>query len=407
MKKVLAIFLGVIFMLMGVGCGKVSDKKLFSKFNEVAKTYADRGFELNELVRKNYWLDESLYAYHYYPNIDDSQNGKNDTAFAWPYTEMVAASWRMRTLTKKSKVLTDYYKNTLAGFEYYRAMRDDYTCYTAVRANQEGWGGGDTYYDDNVWIAREFLNAFEIFNDYKYLNLSKEVIEYIWSGWANDEIGGIYWLEQKKESRNTCSNAPTIILMSRMYKLTKEQKYLDRAKQIYNFCVNYLRDPSDNVYWDNISNSGVVTDWKFTYNSGSMISAGVILHEITGEEKYLTDAKKTALGSYNHFFRKNDTLGFKQITGNNPWFNVLLLDGFVELYKYDKEKTYEYINAYEKTICYAYDNYKSPDGFIASDWVNGFKKEGDNINYFGLSILDMSANAENFGLLAHFYQDIK
>ncbi len=56
------------------------------------------------------------------------------------------------------------------------------------------------------------------------------------------------------------------------------------------------------------------------------------------------------------------------------------------------------------------------NGLMAPDWVNGWKRGEDGaVDYSayggdygkGVNVLDMAANAENFGTLAYFYQYIK
>lgn len=382
--------------------------ELFGGLNNTAKVYAGRAMELNTLVREKYFLEDAQFGFHYYPNIG-SENGDNSTAFLWPYTEMVASTWRLMSIDGRSPALEAHYRNLLYGFEYYRALRSDYHTYTAVRATQVGWGGGDTYYDDNVWLAREFLNAYEVLGDTAYLETCINVCEWIWTGWANDEIGGLYWCEQQKESRNACSNAPASILFARVSEYVRQlgldgttsAEWLNRAKKTYDFVFNRLRRESDGLIYDSIANNGTVNTnegWIFTYNCGSFITAGMKLHEITGEGKYLTDAKFTAAGSYDWFF-KDSARGYKTITSANPWFNVLLLDGFIELYK-EYPDALTYITAYESNLNYAYENFRSPEGFMHSNWVSGG-------GFDRLNVLDMAANAENFGQLAHFYESVK
>lgn len=383
-------------------------KDPLADLNETARTYAERSIALNDSVREKYWQEDALFMYHYYPNFTSDASGDMSTAYAWPYTETVAANWRIATLSEGAKEsISDYYKKTLDGFEYYRSFRNDYHVYCASRATEIGFAGGDTYYDDNVWISREFLNAYEIFGDETYLETSEKVAQFIWSGWANDELGGIYWCEQKKNSRNTCSNAPGSLLFARLYEATGDEVWLERAKQVYQWTYDTLRDPSDNVYWDNISNEGNITTWKFTYNTGSMISAGVKLYEITNEESYLEQAKASALGAYNYWFKDREDRDYKVIDSTNPWFNVLLLASWTELYPHDQEATLTYIQAYEANLNFAYENFLS-DGLMPSDWVNGWSKdEAGNFVIKSANVLDMAANSENFGTLAYFYQYVK
>lgn len=404
MKKRCAALCMAILLLAGLLCG--CRKDTYKGMNETAEKYARISVELNREVKNKYWLDDTLFAFHYYPNYNEEATGTLDTAFAWPYTELVASNWRIATLNGAlKKQITPFYKKTLEGFEYYRAMRKDYHTYCATRASETGMAGGDTYYDDNIWISREFLNAYEMLGDQNYLAYSVAVAQYVWSGWADDALGGIYWCEQKKNSRNTCSNAPAALLFARLYHTTGDAAWLERAQKVYAWTYKTLRDPSDNVYWDNISNEGKINTWKFTYNTGSMIGAAVKLYELTHEEAYLEQAKASALGAHEHWFKQQEGKDYRVITSDNPWFNVLLLDAWVELYPYDKEGTMPYIADYEANLNHAYS--MRADGLMPADWANGWKQQDGAAVLEKVNVLDMAANAENMGTLAYFYQYVK
>ena len=45
--------------------------------------------------------------------------------------------------------------------------------------------------------------------------------------------GGIYWCEQKKESKNTCSNAPGSVLALKLFKATNDSSYFEKGKKLY------------------------------------------------------------------------------------------------------------------------------------------------------------------------------
>lgn len=70
------------------------------------------------------------------------------------------------------------------------------------------------------------------------------------------------------------------------------------AKEFYGWLYENLRDPMDNVYWNSKGADGVINKTKWTYNSGAMIASGLRLYKITGEAKYLQQAKDTADGAY-------------------------------------------------------------------------------------------------------------
>lgn len=130
-KRSIALIAALCLAAFGFGgCAKSP----FEKFDDTAKTYAQRAVALNDAVREKYWQDIALFCYHYYPNFTEDASGDMSTAFVWPYTETVAADWRIATLSSGAKKeIAGQYKKALEGFEYYRAFRDDYHVYCADR----------------------------------------------------------------------------------------------------------------------------------------------------------------------------------------------------------------------------------------------------------------------------------
>ncbi len=64
------------------------------------------------------------------------------------------------------------------------------------------------FYDDNVWLGIDFCDIYEATGDKKYLAEAEMIWKFIESGTDDVLGGGIYWCEQQKHSKNTCSNAP-------------------------------------------------------------------------------------------------------------------------------------------------------------------------------------------------------
>ena len=226
-------------------------------------------------------------------------------------------------------------------------------------------GNSDRFYDDNDWIAIDFCDLYELTENKAYLEKAKQLYDYIFSGWDEKLGGGIYWCEQKKTSKNTCSNAPATVLCMKLYNITKDKTYLDQAYKVYNWTKNNLRDSEDFVYWDNITLDGEVNKAKYTYNSGQMILAGVMLYQESGDKQYLEDAQKTAKGAYERFTSINDKTKSRFYTAS-PWFNVILLRGLTALYKIDGN--YEYIKTMADNATYAWKNNRDKNGFLDNDW---------------------------------------
>jgi len=97
--------------------------------------------------------------------------------------------------------------------------------------------------------------------------------------------GGIYWCEQKKESKNTCSNAPGSVLALKLYEATKDTAFLNWGVRIYNWTKTNLQDTTDYLYFDNKNLSGKIGRQKYTYNSGQMLQATALLYKLTCQKK--------------------------------------------------------------------------------------------------------------------------
>ncbi len=141
--------------------------------------------------------------------------------------------------------------------------------------------------------------------------------------------GGIYWKEGDKTTKNTCSNGPGILIALQLYIITKNKHYLDTALLLYNWVNTHLQAPQG-IYYDAVKIPSLKLDSAvYTYNTGTMLQSNVLLFKITHQQKYLDESKRIADAAEKRFYRNNRLPG-------NIWFNAVLLRGFVELYKVEK-----------------------------------------------------------------------
>jgi len=100
--------------------------------------------------------------------------------------------------------------------------------------------------------------------------------------------------------------------------------YLQFAEKAYEWVRRCLQQPP-NLYADHIGNRGVVRTSLWSYNQGSMIGAGTLLYQVTGNSAFLYQARQTAQAALAYF--TNQRLG-----SENPFFvsvyfrNLLYLD---------------------------------------------------------------------------------
>ena len=298
------------------------------------------------------------------------QNGTLKASFLWPYSGMMSGCVALYKATGNKKYKKILEKRILPGMEQYWDNSRLPACYQSYPTK---YGQHGRYYDDNIWIALDYCDYYQLTHKPASLEKTVALYQYIYSGWSDEMGGGIFWCEQQKEAKHTCSNAPSTVLGVKLYRLTKDAKYLEKAKETYAWTKKHLCDPTDHLYWDNINLKGKVSKEKYAYNSGQMIQAGVLLYEETGDEQYLHDAQQTAAGT-DAFFRtkadkKDPTV---KVHKAMAWFNVILFRGLKALYKIDKNPAY--VNAMVENALHAWENYRDENRLLGRDW-SGHNKE--------------------------------
>ena len=292
-------------------------------------------------------------------------------AYLWPTSGVYSAVNTLLKTTGNREYLTMLEKKVIPGLDqYYDTLRypPSYQSYISKA------GKSDRYYDDNVWLALDFCETFNLTGNRVYLKKSIETWQFIISGWDNN-AGGIFWCEQKKGSRNTCSNAPSSVLAFRLFEATGDSSYYKWGLRIYNWTKVTLQDSTDHLYFDNISVTGRISRQKYTYNSGQMLQSAAMLYRLTGNKAYLDEAQQIAASVVNYFTEDYKTSEGKSIrlfknTGN--WFNAILLRGYAELYRIDGNK--QYINIFRDNLDQLWNHVRNKDGLFGKDW-KGEKEE--------------------------------
>ncbi len=149
------------------------------------------------------------------------------------------------------------------------------------------------------------------------------------AGWSSDPTlacpGGIPFSNTVENvERNTVTTAPAAELGVQLYKITGNVQYLQFAEQAYNWVRACLLQPSG-MYADHIRPHGVIDPTLWSYNQGTMIGAGTLLYQATGNAGYLYQARQTAKAALAYFTPQ-------RLGEENPFFpsiyfrNILYLD---------------------------------------------------------------------------------
>jgi len=248
-------------------------------------------------------------------------------SYLWPICALIQAANEVEVLQPGK----EYMKPVIQVIgKYYNSTKPPHPGYESYLMEA---GGDGRFFDDNQWIGIAYLDAYHRTKKTPYLDLAKDIYEFTLTGYDAIAGGGLYWKEFDSTTKNTCSNGPEVLMALQLYKATSEKKYLDTAILIYDWVNKNLQSP-EGLYYDNIMLPSLKIDQRiYTYNTGTMLQSDVLLYQITGKEKYLASARKIAASTLNYFFKDG-------LFPDNYWFNAVLLRGYVELYKVDKERKY-------------------------------------------------------------------
>jgi hypothetical protein len=358
--------LGIVISIIILGAGN----SLAQTPKKTSQVYLNRAQTMYGLVWKYYRKPQyGLFSENYPLGNADSLNyfqGNNvkekEVSFLWPFSGMFSAT----NILLKIPALKQQYLVKLdtitAGMEKYYDNQRSPSGYQAYPVKFEK---ADRYYDDNGLVGIDYMEAYFNTKNPVYLNRAKGVFKFTISGWSNDLGGGVTWLEGHNDQKPACSNGTNLLVALKIYQGSKDSYYLNWGKKFYSWMYQNLRD-STGIYCNDKKSNGVVNRTFYTYNSGYMLEAAVLLYRFTGDKQYLEQAKQLAKDAFIHFstipHSKDLTMKI-----DLPWFVTVLFRGYEALY--DEDGNYQYIAAIEKDLNYAWQNSRDQYGLTTHSWT--------------------------------------
>ncbi|MDR2563296.1 MAG: glycoside hydrolase family 76 protein [Prevotellaceae bacterium] len=328
------------------------------------KIYECYGEQNSGLLYENYPLDTS-YTASYLASADTGP--KKRFAYLWPFSGTFSGINAMLKTSKEDQYLNILKERTLPALQrYYDDSRrpPSYASYLSEA------GLSDRFYDDNVWLGIDFIELYLQTNDKTYLHKAEEIWSFILSGIDNKLGGGIYWCEQKKRSKNTCSNAPASVLAFKLFQATDDSLYFKTGLELYEWTQKNLQDPVDKLYWDNIALSGKINKAKYPYNSGQMLQSASLLYKLTGNQNYLSEAQALAEACVSRFTEEHvDSNGqiFRLVKPGNVWFVAIMMRGFTELYHIDAN--IQHLRIFHSSLNYAWTHARDENSLFDENWT--------------------------------------
>ncbi|MEO8414254.1 MAG: glycoside hydrolase family 76 protein [Ginsengibacter sp.] len=326
-------------------------------------------------------LHKNIYQHFYdaanalYYETNDVKQGEKPHSYLWPLCALIQAANEEEALRPQKDFMTPVMK----AIEQYHSGIPPAPAYQAYVMKEQK---DSRFYDDNQWVAIACLDSYERTKKQQYLDIAKDIYHFMMTGFDTISGGGLYWKEDEKTSKNTCSNGPGIIMALRLYEITNSSHYLDTALFLYNWVNAHLQAP-EGVYYDNIKIPSLEIGRAFyTYNAGTMLQSNVLLYNITNNKKYLQEARRIAAIAKKVFYKNGRLPG-------NYWFNAVLLRGYQELYTIDKNK--DYIQFFIDDANRIWQDEKDENGLVGK----GKRK----------SLIDQAAMIEIYARLAELNED--
>jgi hypothetical protein len=278
-------------------------------------------------------------------------------SYLWPFSQALAATISVANIPAQSATAASAYPRELHvrlfGLEKYWGSAGQALVGEQPEEEEEGEGsepseaagiappalpsfngevvppGGASYYDDNEWVGIELVRLYRLRHEALLLEKAEQIMSFVMGGWqANPKLacpGGVPFSDAPSNTdRNTITNGPATELGVQLYRLTGNQTYLQFAQMAYEWVRSCLLQPSG-LYADHIRLHGVIDPTPWSYTQGSMIGAGVLLYQATGNGAYLYQARQTAKAALAYFT-------IQRLLSENPFFpavyfrNLMYLD---------------------------------------------------------------------------------
>ncbi len=354
-------------------------------------SYASAARSLYGAMRSTYGVKGSgLYVALRYPLQPGSQPQGPQLfySYLWPFGQAMAGiaasapalgkSLTAKALTEANHGLAQYYDPYLTppGYESY--------IFSA--------GGGTAFFDDNGWTDLDLLRAFKDTRNPIFLKEAKIDTTFLESGW-NQSVpppGGEYF-NVKTQGRTQTATGSFLDAVLRLYMATKNPVDLAWAKKISTWDRTYMRG-LNGIYKDSITPGQTAKGRPFTYDTGVVLQADVLLYRATGQVRYLQRAEQLATAAITAFVDPLNGVMVEDAGSSNAPFNAILLRGLYMLWQADHNSAWIQPLIRQANLALRYDRY--PNGIYGSNWT------GLNNPVLPIDLLTQGATLRLFGILA-------
>lgn len=298
-----------------------------------------------------------------YRELSDPNAPQRRYSYLWPFTQAMAGlnasasavgrSTAGQGLADDLQGLQRYYDSALTppGYESYVASR----------------GGGTAFFDDNGWTSLDLLRAYAVTGNAAFLTAAENDLAFLESGWNQTDPppGGEYFNEDREDRTQTATGSMLDALL-RAYLATKNPSDLTFAQTVKMWDRTYMRG-LNGIYDDSMSPTGQVTGTPYTYDTGVVLQADVLLYRATGDPSDLIRAEQLAVAAIEAYVDPLNGVLIENAGSSNAPFNAILLRGLYMLWEADLNLQWVSPLLRQAELAVRYDRY--PSGIYGNNWT--------------------------------------
>jgi predicted alpha-1,6-mannanase (GH76 family) len=157
------------------------------------------------------------------------------------------------------------------------------------------------FFDDNGWWALAWIKAYDLTRDDRYLDAARVIFDNMITGWDDTCDGGVWW-NTDRAYKNAITNELFLTIAARLHqRVAGNGSYLDWAHREWAWF-----DGSGMIGPTGLVNDGLTADCQnngrpaYTYNQGVILGGLSALYEVTGDAAYLRRGESIADAALAH-----------------------------------------------------------------------------------------------------------
>lgn len=288
------------------------------------ESYVQTDRNLMRIMKRHYLAAQThLYVELSYPSeyLPPPVGSQRLYAYLCPFTQAIAGMVESASVlgkTRTGKAL----KSANQGLNQYY---DRYFPPPGYESDVASGGGGATFFDDHGWTELDLLGAYRDTRNLVRLKEAEVDTKFLAGGWnrTGSPPGGEYFNEHSQTRTQTAAGS-FLDATLRLVLTTRNPKLLTGARSISAWHRKYIR-ALNGIYSDSMSPSGEVGGTPFTYDTGVVPEADVLLYRVTGQMVYLKRAQQRAVAAISVFVNPLNGVLAEDAGTANALFKAILL----------------------------------------------------------------------------------